>query len=41
MLEDITITAAQTLVQLFWLIILTILIFGTLWIKTTPNKTKH
>lgn len=39
MLEDLATTAAKTLLQLFWLIILLILILGTLWTKSAPNKT--
>jgi hypothetical protein len=36
--EDVTITAARTLVQLFWLIIVFILVFGTFWMKAGPGE---
>jgi capsule polysaccharide export protein KpsE/RkpR len=36
--EDLTVMAARTLVQLFWLIILFILIFGTIWAKSSHSN---
>jgi hypothetical protein len=36
--EDVTIIAARTLVQLFWLIIVFILLFGTFWMKAGPGE---
>lgn len=41
MLEDLTVIAARTLVQFFWLIILFILIFGTIWIKSGSHAEEH